>query len=147
MTTTVGPALGTALRAGREQFNGLAVEARLLGGGFAEEAFTDALRGPVDALAEAVDLEGLSELLRADHEDVVVKAALAISALCARDEELQASLASAGGLPRIVALFDGDYSPRSVLDLTLCLKALTGNRMHHPQLLTQFVQARAHRGC
>ena len=55
MTTTVGPALGTALRAGREQFNGLAVEARLLGGGFAEEAFTDALRGPVDALAEAVD--------------------------------------------------------------------------------------------
>ena len=55
VTTTVGPALGTALRAGREQFNGLAVEARLLGGGFAEEAFTDALRGPVDALAEAVD--------------------------------------------------------------------------------------------
>ena len=55
MTTTVGPALGTALRAEREQFNGLAVEARLLGGGFAEEAFTDALRGPVDALAEAVD--------------------------------------------------------------------------------------------
>ena len=66
MTSSVGPAvgsaLGTVLRDRRDRFNALAVEARLLGGGFAEEAFTDALRGPVDALAEAVD--------RVDHTAV-----------------------------------------------------------------------------
>ena len=46
-----------------------------------------------------------------------------------------------GGLPRIIALLDADYSSRSHLDLTLCIKALTANRAHHPALLTQFVQA------
>lgn len=50
----VGPALAWALRDGRDTYNGLAVEARLLGGGFAEDAFTDALTGPVNALATAV---------------------------------------------------------------------------------------------
>lgn len=86
----------------------------------------------VDSSAESQDLSSLSELVRSDHEDVAIKAALATAAVCARDDELQQQLADVGGLPRIVALLDGDYSSRGLLDLTLCLKALTANRMHHP---------------
>ena len=95
----------------------------------------------VDAAADSADLNALSELLRSDHEDVAMKAALATAAVCARDTDLQQQLADVGGLPRIVALLDGGFSQRAMLDLTLCLKALTANRMHHPALLTQFVQA------
>ena len=95
----------------------------------------------VDDGEKAQDLTALSDLLRSDHEDVAIKSALATAAVCARDPEKQQQLADVGGLPRIVALLDGEYSPRSLLDLTLCLKALTANKMHHPNLLTQFVQA------
>lgn len=98
----------------------------------------------VDASAAegaAPDLPALSELLRSEHEDVAIKAALATAAVCARDGDLQQQLADVGGLPRIVSLLDGEYSSRGLLDLTLCVKALTANRMHHPSLLTQFVQA------
>lgn len=50
----VGPALTEVLRAERQRFNALAAEARLLGGGFAEEPMMTTLAGPVDALATAV---------------------------------------------------------------------------------------------
>ena len=89
----------------------------------------------------APDLPALSELLKSEYEDVAIKAALATAAVCARDGDMQQQLADVGGLPRIVALLDGDYSNRGLLDLTLCVKALTANRMHHPMLLQQFVQA------
>ena len=96
----------------------------------------------VDEYAEEVQLERLGELLTSDHEDVCVKAALAIASLCARDEERCARLAEVGALPRIVALLDHDeFSNLSLLDVLLCLKALTSNRMHHPSLLKQLCDA------
>ena len=95
----------------------------------------------VDEHAAGADLEPLANLLQSDHEDVCVKAALAITALCARDEDRQQALCEAGALPRIVALVDrDDFSARSLLDITLCLKALTANRFHHVGLIKQFLQ-------
>lgn len=96
----------------------------------------------IDKHAENVELEPLSDLLLSDHEDVCVKAALQIAALCARDGERCGRLAEVGALPRIVALLDRDsFATRSLLDVMNSLQALAANRMHHPALLTQLVQA------
>ena len=96
----------------------------------------------IDKHAENVELEPLSDLLQSDHEDVCVKAALQIAALCARDGERCGRLAEVGALPRIVALLDRDsFATRSLLDVMHSLQALAANRMHHPALLTQLVQA------
>ena len=69
MGRLIDDALAGALARGRERYNAQAAEARLLGGGFAEEAFTAALTGPVDRLATAV------AQVRADALDDVVDVA------------------------------------------------------------------------
>lgn len=105
----------------------------------------EAQRKRIVEAKERGDVAALSELLKSDYEECAITAALAISDLCARDRDLQEALAACGGLVGIVALLDGDYSPKSIHDVTLCLKVLTANRMHHPQLLSQFVQAQGPR--
>jgi hypothetical protein len=95
----------------------------------------------VDEAESARDVIALTRLLQSDFENVAVKAALAIGSLCARDEDMQAALAAAGGLPKMAALLDAPFSERGVLDLTLVFKALTAHQMHHPRLLDEFVKA------
>lgn len=92
MAEQVGPALASVLRAGRDHFNALAAEARLLGGGFAAEAFVDALTGPIDDLATAVadhDNRTLEELV-----EVAYRAALTLTA-----RGIDLTVADGGGHP------------------------------------------------
>uniref|UniRef100_A0A7S3WQG2 Uncharacterized protein n=1 Tax=Emiliania huxleyi TaxID=2903 RepID=A0A7S3WQG2_EMIHU len=102
---------------------------------------TDSDVSRVDDAVSSKDLTALAALLESPHEDVAVKAALAVGTLCARDEAMQLELAALNGLSRIAALLGAPFSERGVLDLTLVLKALCANQSHHPRLLEQFVQA------
>ena len=112
-----------------------------VGGGGASDMDSELRR--VDDAEKTAQLSELCALLGSRWEEVGVKAALAIASLCARDERLQAELASLGGMGKMVALLDRErkLSEEGLLDVVLAFKALAANRMHHPELLRQLVEA------